>query len=82
MQDKIINSYGEILSKEDLIQEIESLINRLSIHNQTTTFDKHMMESLEISDLNSIRNDLLKKCGQEVENNIEWLYSLDKNEKS
>ncbi|WP_257875391.1 hypothetical protein [Helicobacter sp. 12S02232-10] len=78
MQDKesMLNAYGEIVTKDGLIEEIESLLNRLEDSAQNTVLNAEMMKSLDIVSLNSIRNGLLQKCGNEVQANLEWLHSL------
>ncbi|PAF41920.1 hypothetical protein [Helicobacter sp. 11S02596-1] len=80
MPDKptFINAYGEIVSKESLIEEIQALLNRLGEKNtgQATILNVEMMRALDIASLNSIRDSLLQKCGNEVQANLEWLHSL------
>lgn len=76
MPDVYVNANGEIISKEDLINEIESLLNRLKGSPMETSLDVGMMKSLDIDSLTSIRDSLLQKCGKEIEINLQWLHSL------
>ncbi|PAF50611.1 hypothetical protein BKH44_07405 [Helicobacter sp. 13S00477-4] len=71
----MINDYGEIITKDSLIEEIQSLLNHLK-SSQTTILNPNIMKSLDITNLNTIRDNLLKKSGNEIENNLEWLHSL------
>lgn len=76
MEESFINSYGEVVNKQDLIIEIQSLLNRFSDSSPKSNININVMQSLEIQTLNSIRDSLLAKCGKELENNLEWLRSL------
>lgn len=81
MQEKFISNYGEVVNKKDLMDEIESLLNRFNDSSPKSNLNSTLMESLDIQTLHSIRDSLLAKCGQELENNIEWLHTLkNKNE--
>ncbi|WP_095271908.1 hypothetical protein [Helicobacter sp. 13S00477-4] len=74
-EEYMINDYGEIITKDSLIEEIQSLLNHLK-SSQTTILNPNIMKSLDITNLNTIRDNLLKKSGNEIENNLEWLHSL------
>lgn len=76
MEESFINSYGEVVNKKDLIIEIESLLNRFSDSSPQSALSVNVMQSLDIQTLLSIRDNLLAKCGKELENNLEWLLSL------
>ncbi|PAF54229.1 hypothetical protein BKH42_01610 [Helicobacter sp. 13S00482-2] len=76
MLESHINKNGEVINKEELIAEIQSFLNRLESSFTQTTLDVHMMKSLDIDSLTSIRDNLLQKCGNEIESNLQWLHSL------
>lgn len=69
-----ITKNGEIITKEALIKEIESILN-LPAKSQTT-LSLDVMNSLECSDLESIRDSLLQKHNAIITENKEWLLGL------
>ncbi|PAF42619.1 hypothetical protein [Helicobacter sp. 11S03491-1] len=75
-EESTINAYGEIITKDGLIEEIQSLLNRLEDSTEQTNLNSALMKSLDIHSLNSIRDSLLSKCGKEIELNLEWLQTL------
>lgn len=68
-----INEYGEIVSKESLLEEIQALLNRLE-ESPSTQFDPYILEALDLTTLNQIRDNLLKKVNNEIE--TDWLFGL------
>lgn len=68
-----INEYGEIVSKESLLEEIQALLNRLE-ESPSTQFDPYVLEALDLTTLNQIRDNLLKKVNNEIE--TDWLFGL------
>lgn len=68
-----INEYGEIVSKESLLEEIQALLNRLE-ESPSTQFDPYILEALDLTTLNQIRDNLLKKVNNEIDTN--WLFGL------
>ena len=66
---------GEITTKEALIKEIESILNLIPAKSQTT-LSLDVMNSLECSDLESIRDSLLQKHNAIIAENKEWLLGL------
>ena len=68
-----INEYGEIVSKESLLEEIQALLNRLE-ESPSTQFDPYILEALDLTKLNQIRDNLLKKVNNEIE--TDWLFGL------
>lgn len=85
MQAKYISKNGEIIDKDTLISEIESLLNNksahLSSHLNQTLLSRHIMNVLEIEELENIRDGLLHKQGKEIQSNKEWLFGLSQGEK-
>lgn len=73
-----ITKQGDIVEKQDLISEIESLLNTLPSTNadSRTTLSPAVMNALSCKDLEQIRDSLLHKQGHIVENNKEWLLGL------
>ncbi|MDO7252972.1 hypothetical protein [Helicobacter cappadocius] len=76
MPNNYITKNGEFITKEDLIIEIQSLLNRLKTSSDSTSLNIEMMKSLDVHSLTSIRDSLLQKCGKEIEFNLQWLHSL------
>ena len=68
-----INEYGEIVSKESLLEEIQALLNRLE-ERPSTQFDPYILEALDLTTLNQIRDNLLKKVNNEID--TDWLFGL------
>ena len=68
-----INEYGEIVSKESLLEEIQALLNRLEA-SPSTQFDPYILEALDLTTLNQIRDNLLKKVNNEID--TDWLFGL------
>ena len=69
----LINEYGEIVSKESLLEEIQALLNRLE-ESPSTQFDPYILEALDLTTLNQIRDNLLKKVNNEID--TDWLFGL------
>jgi len=59
------------ITKEELLKEIEALLS-YSPEN-TTTINPNYLEYLELEDLTSIKNTLIKKIGKLKEEDIAWL---------
>lgn len=68
-----INEYGEIVSKESLLEEIQALLNCLE-ESPSTQFDPYILEALDLTTLNQIRDNLLKKVNNEID--TDWLFGL------
>ena len=68
-----ITEYGEIVSKESLLEEIQALLNRLE-ESPSTQFDPYILEALDLTTLNQIRDNLLKKVNNEID--TDWLFGL------
>lgn len=66
---------GEITTKEALIKEIESILNLIPAKSRTT-LSLDVMNTLECSDLESIRDSLLQKHNAIIAENKEWLLGL------
>lgn len=66
---------GEITTKETLIKDIESILNLIPAKSKTT-LSLDVMSSLECSDLESIRDNLLQKHNAIIVENKEWLLGL------
>jgi hypothetical protein len=58
-------------TKESLLKEIEVLLSYNP--NETTTINPNYLEYLEVHDLESIKNNLIKKVGVLKEEDIAWL---------
>ncbi len=72
---------GELINKEDLKYDILALLNRFEGENknnpQSTQISPDILATLDINTLYSIRTNLLKKLGKELENeNKDWLLDL------
>ncbi|RDU53047.1 hypothetical protein CQA49_03635 [Helicobacter sp. MIT 00-7814] len=84
MQAKYISKNGEVVDKDTLISEIESLLNNKSAladsHLNQTLLSREIMSVLEIEELENIRDGLLHKQGKEIESNKEWLFGLSQGE--
>lgn len=84
MQAKYISKNGEVVDKDTLISEIESLLNNKSAladsHLNQTLLSREIMSVLEIKELENIRDGLLHKQGKEIESNKEWLFGLSQGE--
>ena len=84
MQAKYISKNGEVIDKDTLISEIESLLNNKSVladsHLNQTLLSREIMSVLEIEELENIRDGLLHKQGKEIESNKEWLFGLSQGE--
>ena len=63
-------------TKESLLKEIELLLSYNP--NETTTINPNYLEYLELEDLESIKNNLIKKVGRLKEKDIEWLQQFKK----
>ncbi len=67
---------GEIISKQELIDEILALLNRFNakgLQSQVSSFDTHIIEALDMHTLTSIRNHLLdseEKALQDFKQNL------------
>ena len=70
---------GELVTKQGLIDEIQALLNNI-VHRdsklQQTYLNKDIMEVLEFSELESIRDNLLEKSSNHIQSNKDWLLGL------
>lgn len=75
MNSSYISKNGEVTSKEALIAEIEALLNAIpaSSHTQLSI---EVMSALSCADLEQVRDNLLLKQGNVIENNASWLLGL------
>ena len=72
---QFIDENGEVFERGALIKEIEDLLNRMdSKYQSVLAFE--VVSELDLQSLISIRENLLKKSGEEIRENQEWLFSL------
>ena len=64
------------LTKEELLKEIEALLSYKP--TDTTTINPNYLDYLEIEDLQSIKENLIKSIGKLKEEDIEWLEQFKK----
>jgi len=64
------------LTKEELLKEIEALLSYKP--TDTTTINPNYLDYLEIEDLKSIKENLIKSIGKLKEEDIEWLEQFKK----
>lgn len=69
-----VTQNGEIVSREELIVEIERLLNAMP--NSSTSLSREVMSHLSLQELESVRNSLLERAKDIVGHNREWLFSL------
>lgn len=78
-----ISSNGEIISKRELISEIENLLNGVGSHKDTparssalsqTTLSTQIMATLSFEELLGLRDSILQK--DSLEANKDWLLNL------
>ena len=70
---------GELVTKQGLIDEIQALLNNIAHRDsklQQTYLNKDIMEVLEFSELENIRDNLLEKSSNHIESNKDWLLGL------
>lgn len=72
---QFVDENGEVFERETLIKEIEDLLNRMDSKHQSVLASEVVSE-LDLQSLISIRENLLKKSGEEIRENQEWLFSL------
>ncbi len=72
---QFVDENGEVFEREALIKEIEDLLNRMDSKHQSVLASEVVSE-LDLQSLISIRENLLKKSGEEIRENQEWLFSL------
>lgn len=65
---------GEITTKGELIDEIQNLLNTLSVKSYTTNLSPEIMRTLQAQELESIRDNLLQK--DHIAQHSEWLKGL------
>ena len=70
-----IDSYGVVWEREAIINEIESLLNRIDDKHHSI-ISKEIMQEVAMKTLGSIYEGLLAKSGKEIANNQEWLFAL------
>lgn len=75
MQETYITKNGEIMSKEELIAEIENLLNHIPSQNHTF-LSPEVMSALTLKDLESVRDSLLEKQNDAVLPHRQWLFDL------
>jgi len=63
-------------TKEELLKEIEALLSYKP--EEKLEINPNYLEYLELSDLESIKNGLMKKIGKLSEEDIEWLQKFKK----
>jgi len=63
-------------TKEELLKEIEALLSYKP--EEKLEINPNYLEYLEISDLESIKNGLIKKVGKLSQEDIEWLQQFKK----
>jgi len=63
-------------TKEELLKEIEALLSYKP--EEKLEINPNYLEYLELSDLESIKNGLMKKIGKLSEEDIEWLQQFKK----
>ncbi|SFV61160.1 hypothetical protein MNB_SV-12-57 [hydrothermal vent metagenome] len=67
---------NEIVEKEELLNEIEVLMRYKK--EDKMTINPNYLEYLEVEDLKSIKQTLLKRVGKLSKENIEWLEQFKK----
>lgn len=70
-----IDTYGVVWEREAIIEEIESLLNRID-DKHPSIISKEIMQEVDMKTLGSIYEGLLSKSGKEIANNQEWLFAL------
>lgn len=70
-----IDSNGVVWEREEIIQEIQNLLNRID-DKHPSILSKEMMQEVDMKTLGSIYEGLLEKSGKEIANNKEWLFGL------
>lgn len=72
---QFIDQNGEVFKREDLIQEIETLLNSVD-KKHPSSISLEVSKDLDIQSLFSIREMLMQKRGKEICQNKEWLFGL------
>ncbi|RDU70120.1 hypothetical protein CQA62_01545 [Helicobacter cholecystus] len=70
-----IDSNGVVWEREEILEEIESLLNRID-DKHPSILSKEMMREVDMKTLGSIYEGLFQKSGKEIINNQEWLFGL------
>lgn len=70
-----IDTYGVVWEREAIINEIETLLNRID-DKHPSILSKEIMQEVDMKTLGSIYEGLLAKSGKEIANNQEWLFAL------
>lgn len=70
-----IDSNGVVWEREEIIEEIQGLLNRID-DKHPSILSKEMMQEVDMKTLGSIYEGLLAKSGKEIANNQEWLFGL------
>lgn len=70
-----IDSCGVVWEREEILEQIQSLLNRID-DKHPSILSKEMMEAIDTKTLGSIYESLVQKSGKEIANNQEWLFGL------
>ena len=70
-----IDSNGVVWERKEILEEIQSLLNRID-DKHPSILSKEIMAEVDIKTLGSIQESLLQKSGKEIANNQEWLFGL------
>lgn len=70
-----IDSNGVVWGRKEILEEIQSLLNRID-DKHPSILSKEIMAEVDIKTLGSIHESLLQKSGKEIANNQEWLFGL------
>lgn len=70
-----VDENGEVFTREELIKEIEVLLNCVDF-KRPSSISLEISKELDIQSLISIRESLMRKSGNEISQNREWLYGL------
>lgn len=72
---EFVSKHGEIIDKDELIGQIESLLNALP-NSTATHLNKNIMSELDMPTLLDIRDNLIQKQQNVLELNKQWLLNL------
>lgn len=70
-----IDNNGVVWEREELVEQIQSLLNRID-DKHPSILSQEMMQEVDMKTLGSIYEGLLQKSGKEIANNQEWLFGL------
>ncbi|ANV98093.1 hypothetical protein BBW65_04435 [Helicobacter enhydrae] len=70
-----IDSNGEILTQDVLVERIHRLLNQFDDTHQSV-ISPEIVAHLDLNTLGAIYESLLARNGKEIQNNQEWLFSL------